>query len=205
MSTYERELLQHCDAILTVLAAADVPSLSVSDAPKASDRWIALRPALRALRVPLDRQRWFEAEIREDPDTYHTVLLTDAATGWQVVLVRLEPFTRVLHFGRHRVCVAYSCWHSKVVCALFAHGYYDPATQHTPPADQQLDALERREEGRDVLNTLLPGMGDWIAGQRPTTDEGRRNLWHLVTDDDGNQTMIRDCDLPDEEEQDDAD
>src|SRR4051812_27283292 len=104
MSTYERELLQHCEAILTVLAAAAVPCLSLPDAPKAYDRWIALRPALR---VPLDRQRCFEAEIREAPDTYQPVLLTHDATGWQVMLVRLEPFPRVLHYGRHRVCTAY--------------------------------------------------------------------------------------------------
>jgi hypothetical protein len=47
--------------------------------------------------------------------------------------------------------------------AVLRHGYYNPATQHEPPPFKLLDALERREEARDVFNEVAPGLGDWFA------------------------------------------
>jgi hypothetical protein len=44
--------------------------------------------------------------------------------------------------------------------AIARHGYYDPTCNHEPPPSQLLEALERRENAREVLNALLPGLGD---------------------------------------------
>jgi hypothetical protein len=44
--------------------------------------------------------------------------------------------------------------------AIARHGYYDPARQHEPPPGQLLQALECRENAREILNLLLPGLGE---------------------------------------------
>jgi len=44
--------------------------------------------------------------------------------------------------------------------AIARHGYYDPAHGHAVPVGYELDALERREGARELLNDLLPGLGD---------------------------------------------
>lgn len=44
--------------------------------------------------------------------------------------------------------------------AIARYGHYDPARNHEPPPSEVLDALERRENARELLNTLLPGLGD---------------------------------------------
>lgn len=44
--------------------------------------------------------------------------------------------------------------------AIARHGHYDPARNHEPPPSQLLEALECRENARELLNTLLPGLGD---------------------------------------------
>jgi hypothetical protein len=205
MTTYERELIQQCEAIVTVCAAAGVPCISLPTRPTAPDTWLALRPALQALRVSRKDQRRIEHEIREDPDRHELLCLRSAPHGWQVLLVRLRllTLTRVMYFGRHPVCTTYAVWHTGVVSALMQHGYYDPLTNHTPPAEHQLDAIERREEGRTMLNNLMPGMGDVFSGHRPT--DNRAAFGYLVTDADGTQHFVRDSELPDEEEEEDDD
>jgi hypothetical protein len=203
MTTFERELIDHCEVLLAVLQAAGVPYVSLPDSPTAPDTWVALRPALRAWRVPHDAQRWIEREIREAPDSYQPLCAVSDPRGWQVLLVRLHPLTMFVQHGRHEACRAYTRWHVEVQCALMRHGYYDPLTNHTAPATQQLDAIERREEGRALFNNLMPGMGDFLSGHRPTTPEARESFGYLITDADGTQHFVRDCDLPDEEEEDD--
>src|SRR6266851_3641368 len=110
-----------------------------------------------------------------------------------------------IDFARHPGCVAYRLWQLKVHCAFLKHGYYDPLTNHTPPPGEELDALERRERGRDIFNSFMPGFGDALSGQRPTTAEGRRLLWHQVIDPEtGEVQRINDADIPEEEDDDDA-
>jgi hypothetical protein len=152
--------------------------------------------------VRLVDQRWIEQHIREESDRYQVLCVPVEPAGFQVLLVQLKPF--LLRFGqqgRHPVCTQFAVWYAKVLCAFMDHGYYDPLTNHTPPADQQLDAIECREEGRALLNQLLPGIGDVFGGHRPTTEEGRRMIGYLMTDEDGTQYFVRDCDLPDDEEE----
>src|SRR4029453_1712452 len=186
MSTYERELTAQCAAVVEVLQAARVPCV-VPDGGQAPDAFLSLRPALRALRVSCVDQRWIEQHIREEPERYHTALAQQG--GPRILVVQLEPFLQMFAVrGRHRVCITYTHWHIEVLGALMHHGYYDPETNHTPPAERQLDAIERREEGRGMLNQLMPGMGDFLSGHRPT--EGREHFGYIRTDEDGNHYFI---------------
>jgi len=57
--------------------------------------------------------------------------------------------------------------------AIARYGHYDPARGHAAPVGQELDVLERREGARELLNDLLPGLGDatLAAGtEEPGTD-----------------------------------
>ena len=56
-----------------------------------------------------------------------------------------------------------------------------------------------------MFNRLVPGFGDVMSGHRPATEEGRQMFGYLRTDADGNHYFIRDCDLPDDAEEDDGD
>lgn len=44
--------------------------------------------------------------------------------------------------------------------AIARYGHYDPARSHAAPVGQELDVLERRENARELLNDLLPGLGE---------------------------------------------
>jgi hypothetical protein len=44
--------------------------------------------------------------------------------------------------------------------ALARYGHYDPARHHEAPPGQELDAVEYRENARELLNALLTGLGD---------------------------------------------
>jgi hypothetical protein len=110
--------------------------------------------------MPSVDQRWIEQHIREEPERYRATCVQ--VGGPRILVVQLVPF--LLAFacrGRHKVCTTFSVWHTHVVSALMQHGYYDPATNHTPPAARQLDALECREDLRAGFNRLLPGLPFW--------------------------------------------
>ena len=107
------------------------------------------------------------------------------------------------HQGRHPVCTAYAVWHNGVTCALLEHGWYDPTTGHQPPPGHELTALECREDGRDVMNNLIPGLGDALSGHVPQTEDGQRLLWYRVVDEEGEETWINGADLPTEADEED--
>jgi hypothetical protein len=71
---------------------------------------------------------------------------------------------------------SYPYWHwlrSAYAPAIASYGHYDPARGHAAPVGQELDALERREGACELLNALLPGLGDetLAAGaEEPATD-----------------------------------
>jgi hypothetical protein len=44
--------------------------------------------------------------------------------------------------------------------AIARYDHYNLERQHEPPPSEILDALERRENARELLNALLPGLGD---------------------------------------------
>jgi hypothetical protein len=203
MTTFERELTAHCGQILEVLAAADVPcAWPRGTLPTAPDAWVALRPTLEALWVSAQAARWIEDAIRTAPATYAPALVPFPGSGVQVLMVRLHPLSLFVLHGRHPAAKAYWRWHRQVQLALLKHGYYDPVTNHTPPAARQLDAMECREAGRALFNQIGPGFGDVLAGDRPTTAEGRRIFGYLVTDDEGQQHFLRESDRPEAPDED---
>ncbi len=55
----------------------------------------------------------------------------------------------------------------EVVGATLRHGVYRPEANHEPPVGTELDALERREQGRDIMNAVFPGLGDALATHEP--------------------------------------
>jgi hypothetical protein len=202
-TTLARELDAQCRAIFQALEDAgftfDWP------APMAAlQTWIPLRPLLQMLRVPRTDQEDFTRRLRPNTGALRWVL-TPSEDGVQVLYVPMLTLLQCLRWGRHPVCIAYQAWFSGVLWAVMRYGHYDPLTNHTPPPGAELAALERREEGRDLLNNLVPGMGDAVAGQRPTTDDGRRMIGYLRTDEDGHHSIVRDADIPIDEEDEDAD
>jgi hypothetical protein len=192
----------HCQGVLRVLEDAGL-GVADPDADEPAYATVALRPAMQILRLPLHMQHYVEDLLREKEGSSYCWRLFEAPPLGHVLCVSTLTLLQFLRWGRHPVCMAYVEWECNLFSALVRHGYYDPATQHTPPPGEELTALELREEGRDLLNGLIPGMGDAVAGQRPTTEEGRRTIAYLSMDEDGTATIIRDCDLPTEEDEDD--
>lgn len=205
-SAYVREKSQQCEAVLAVLAEAGCPGV-IPDGMDAIDAWVLLRPALRALWVPRLKYEWIEREVRDNPERYPWRLFIQPETHRRYLCVQLSPFLMLAGYqGTHPVCINHVRWHIEVVGAMMQHGWYDPATGHTPPAGEELNALERVEEGRDLFNTIMPGIGGMMTGHDPQTEEGRRNIWYIVVDDDGQETLINGMDMPtksDDDEEDD--
>ena len=85
-----------------------------------------------------------------------------------------EMAIQLMVFSHHPAAIEWSTW----VCGEFLpainwHGYYDPATNHEPPPRRLLDALERREQGRDLMNHIVPGLGDFFADNQKGGDNHR--------------------------------
>jgi hypothetical protein len=135
---------------------------------------------MRALRVRLVDQRWIERHIREEPERYRAVFALGGAERWGILFVQLQPFLLSFgEWGRHPVCTTFAVWHAKVMVAFMDHGWYDPLTNHTPPAERQLDSIEMREEGRALFQRCFPALGTVFGWGYPTTDNDEE------TDDDG--------------------
>lgn len=67
-------------------------------------------------------------------------------------------------------CEAYWHWMCReFMPAIMRHGYYEPSRNHVPPPHLQLDALERREHGRDLFDAILPGLGHPLSENEDTT------------------------------------
>lgn len=65
----------------------------------------------------------------------------------------------------HPVVTAWLHWFCiDLLPALQRHGHYNPATNHEPPPSHLLDALELKEEWREMCNRFFPGLGDALAG-----------------------------------------
>jgi hypothetical protein len=88
----------------------------------------------------------------------------------QVRAARFIPWDdlapKLVVLSDHPAAVEWTTWLcGEFLPAIHRHRYYDPATNHEPPPSGQLDALEIRESGRDVLNKITPGLGDVLAGE----------------------------------------
>ena len=105
-----------------------------------------------------------EARLREDN---LCVLLPIVDTPWRACCVTLAALCApwVMAHGRHRACIRFAVWHSEVVVALMQHGTYNPATNHEPLPGEELDALERREEFRDLLRGSFPAIAEVFYGE----------------------------------------
>ncbi len=204
--TYDDELDARCAPLLALLDEAHVP-YSREPGETADEAYVLLRPTLQVWQVSQCNQRWIEHHLRTTtPEAIDVGVIPNIQwnSPWGVI-IRLHALTMYVQFGRHRACIHYRFWQLGVQLAILKHGYYDPATNHTPPPGRELDALESREGLRDLYNSDMPGFGDVLSGQRPTTAEGRRLLWHRTVDPDtGEETWVNDADIPDEEEDDDA-
>jgi hypothetical protein len=67
--------------------------------------------------------------------------------------------------SHHPAAIAWTQWFiGEFLPAIQLHGWYDPATHHDPPPSQLLDAIERKERQRDLLNGFIPGLGDLLHG-----------------------------------------
>lgn len=63
-------------------------------------------------------------------------------------------------------CVAYWDWMcGEFMPAIMRHGYYDPARNHEPPPGEELNAIERREGGRDLFSDIIPGFRQQIGSE----------------------------------------
>jgi hypothetical protein len=51
-----------------------------------------------------------------------------------------------------------------LIPALLRHGHYDPATNYEPPPSRFLDALEIKDQGREMYNRFFADLGDALAG-----------------------------------------
>jgi hypothetical protein len=121
----------------------------------------------RWLAVQVDGAGWElwpdEAPWTPPPEEAQILVHADGQPVW---FVRWEAVAVELGcFSRHPAMRAFVQWLTgELMPALQRHGYYDPATGHAPPPSHLLDAIECRERGRDVMNRVAPGLGDWLAG-----------------------------------------
>jgi hypothetical protein len=184
------------DAIVLALLTSDVPHDGLPFTTTVGHDGILFQypDVLTALGLEQDRAD-VEPHLHLLPRVNAAGMLVTCVTATDVLdecaLLSMQP-----------ACQAYRKWMCRSFApALARHGWYNPATGHTAPPGQELEALEMREGCRDLLNALVPGMGDVEAGQRPTSPEGRRLLWHRLVDEDGHVVLVNDADLPDEGEE----
>lgn len=78
---------------------------------------------------------------------------------------RMDEMAIVLNaFSRYPALDPWFDWLChEVLPAMRRYGYYNPETNHQPPPSQVLDALECKEAGRDVMNDIIPRLGDQLA------------------------------------------
>jgi hypothetical protein len=128
----------------------------------------------RFLYVQIDpaTNQWGAVPFRDDPefpDAYERppddVNIAADRDGEPVSLVLWSELAcRVGIFSHHPAMLAWVDWLcGEYLPAVARHGYYNPDTNHEPPPSQLLDAIERRAQGRDILNNLASGLGDRLV------------------------------------------
>ena len=167
---YETELNAHLGALLADIAAAGVPYLQTGSSVESVV--VLLRPTMAFWRVPFAHQRFFEQRMRKETPPWWVLVPTQTARGtWQGLAASLfHVAEHAAHWGRLESCLDYHVWQTGVIAAFMRHGWYDPTTNHTPPADRQLDAIEHAAAGRDLWLRSFPGLDLW-RDPEPTTEE----------------------------------
>jgi prophage antirepressor-like protein len=163
---------QKVGAIVDKIVALGAPAVTTED----GEMWFSLTAAVQALGLAVDDP---EAAPQDENHPLHRVAtcatlmeLTNAeGEGWTMIslkdiLAHLTPFSPAPEARDYHVWLC-----SAFLPALLRTGHYDPQTGHAPPPGQELDALERREQGRDVLNAVAPGLGDTWANHADLPDD----------------------------------
>jgi hypothetical protein len=174
MSTaYVTEHAQHLQALVLSLIHAKVrPFIENPPLTAPEQILVSLRPACQVWRVTWADRLDIEQRLRNDPDLWR---MGYSHCGWRNIMVSLETCEKLVWpRARHPACIRWQVWHSGVLWALMQHGYYDPTTGHTPPAAQQLDAIERKLGMQQTFDECFPGLGGL-------------KQYRIVTDEDGNK------------------
>jgi hypothetical protein len=164
---------------------------------------------LAALQLEGDRAEILAetAEVLEAMARVHPWNITDA-DGVPHVAVSLNEVVDYLS-PLSTLPACQTRWHwirTAYAPAIAQHGYYEPARQHEPPPGQELDALEARENARELLNALLPGLGDETIAALEETEtapvgqeldmrtfrEGMRVLFNSILPGLGDETLALD-------------
>jgi hypothetical protein len=167
----DEEYAGHLRTMLEVLQETDTPSVGQM---LAGTQWILLRHCMQAFRVPRYTQRWLERQCRP------------TLGWWQGCLVLLiEPWEllQVVPHGEHPVCHRVHHWFLQVQIAIMHYGVYDPATGHTPPPGQELDAIERREEFQARFDAAFPWFKTLQRYRIITADDGTRYAEPIMQED----------------------
>ena len=114
--------------------------------------------------------RW---DVTDKAGVHHAAVSLNDIVDW------LSPLSTL------PACEALWTWiRTEYAPAIARYGHYDPERQHQAPPREVLDALERRENARELLNALLPGLGDEALEAleaTPTTPRGQEpdpfDLW----------------------------
>jgi hypothetical protein len=155
---------EHLQAIVDAITAYGAPVCCDEDGTE----WFALANVIAALDVPYSDD--LDADFA-DPESPlgRVVSSADLKPLW----IEGEPWpmisfpdvlAHVTPFARAPVAIAYQTWLcSAFLPAIGRSGWYDPDNAHQPPVGQELTAIEQREDFRESINAIIPGMGDWFG------------------------------------------
>ena len=123
----------------------------------------AFPEVLAALAVGSDRPEILAetADVREAMDRVESWHVTDGNGVHHVAVSLTDVVDWLSPLATLPVCQARWHWiRTAYAPAIARYGHYDPARGHAAPVGQELDALERCENARALLNEMLPGLGD---------------------------------------------
>jgi hypothetical protein len=166
--THAREAAAHLAAIVDVIRPAIPPGWAVDEAALEAVPVCAL-PALKLLQVSRGGLRRFR-------NTWATGRFQGATTyvnprGEAFLVLPLGELLGALHFSAHPVGRAYAVWDSEVEAALTRHGWYDPATHHTPPVGMELEAMEMQSAMREAYRAFWGRSWEATWGREPSTQQ----------------------------------
>ena len=154
----------HLQALVDAITAYGPPVVCDEDGTE----WFALANVIAALDLPYSDDL---AADFADPDTALGRVVDCAdlkpldveGEPWPMISFH-DVLAHVTPFARAPVAMAYQEWLcSQFLPAISRSGWYDPAHADQPPVGQELTAIEQREQFRDSINAIIPGMGDWLA------------------------------------------
>jgi hypothetical protein len=174
---FDQEYGEHLRAMVDVLQ--DAGRLAVGQTSDGA-QWILLRPCMRAFRVPQHMQRWLERNCRTTLGWVH---------GRLVLLIDSWELLQIVPHGDHPICHQVHHWFVQVQLAIMHYGVYDPATGHTPPPGQELDAIERREEFQAQFDDAFPWFKTLPRYRIIVNDDGTRSVEPITQEETDNDDI----------------